>query len=84
LNSYSIAGTVNNLTGDGLVLTNGGDNLAVTATSTAFTFAGLVSDGSSYGVAVLTQPAGQTCTVTNGTAVMGAANVTNIVVTCTP
>lgn len=47
----------------------------------SFTFP-LVAYGQTYGVTVLTQPAGQTCTVTNGTAKMGDAAVYNISVDC--
>jgi hypothetical protein len=81
-NTYSLGGTVSNLVGDGLVLTNGSDQVTVAAGATSFVFPTLVADQSVYGVAVLTQPAGQTCTVVNGTAVMGSANVTSVQVAC--
>ncbi|SNS83658.1 hypothetical protein SAMN06265795_107119 [Noviherbaspirillum humi] len=81
-NTYTLGGSVNGLTGSGLVLANGTDTVSVAAGSTSFVFPTAVADGTSYGVAVLTQPAGQTCSVTNGTAVMGAGNVTNVVVNC--
>lgn len=81
-NSYSVGGNVTGLTGEGLVLTNGGDQVTVPAGGTAFVFPTLVPDQSVYGVAVLTQPAGQTCTVVNGTAVMGSSAVTNVQVNC--
>lgn len=83
-NTYSLSGTVSNLTTDGLVLTNGGDTVSIPAGSNSFVFPTKVADGSVYGVAVLQQPNGQTCSVTNGTAVMGAADVTNVQVTCNP
>ena len=82
INSYSVGGTIAGLTATGLVLTNGSDTLTVGANSTAFTMPTKVSYGTVYGIAVLTQPTGQTCSVSNGTAVMGEANVTNIQVTC--
>ena len=84
-NSYSVGGTVTGLTSEGLVLNNGSDTVTVPANSTAFTFPTKVSDGSVYGVAVLTQPSqpvAQNCVVANGTNFMGAADVTNITVTC--
>jgi len=80
---FSIAGTVNGLTGSGLVLQNMGlDNLTVTGTGTQpFTFATLVPGA--YNVTVLTQPSNptQTCVVTNGLGT-ATANVTNVTVTC--
>ena len=80
---FSIAGTVNGLTGSGLILQNMGlDNLTVTGTGTQqFTFATLVPGA--YNVTVLTQPSNptQTCVVTNGLGT-ATANVTNVTVTC--
>jgi hypothetical protein len=84
-NTYDLGGTVTGLTGSGLVLVNGADRVAVappsSGTTTTFKFS-KVGDGSPYGVTVLTQPTNQTCTVTNGTATMGAAAVNNIQVNC--
>lgn len=81
-NRFTLGGTVAGLRTEGLTLTNGSDTLKVAANSTSFTFGQPVPDGAVYGVAILTQPAGQTCTITNGTAVMGNANVTNIQISC--
>jgi hypothetical protein len=79
--TYSIGGTVSGLAGQ-LVLRNGSENLTVTANG-AFTFATRVTSGTSYAVTVGSQPAGQNCTVTNGTGTVGQANVTNVNVSCT-
>ena len=79
--TYTIGGTVSGLIGTGLVLQDkGGNNLTVSANGT-FTFSNSVSSGEAYDVTVLTQPTGQSCTVTNpsGTA---TANVTNVQVSC--
>lgn len=81
-NTYALGGTVSNLTTSGLRLTNGSDTVDVAAGATSFTFPTKVADGAVYGVAVLQQPTGQTCTVSNGTAVMGAADVTSVQVSC--
>ncbi|HEY5801401.1 MAG TPA: hypothetical protein VIT92_14345 [Burkholderiaceae bacterium] len=81
-NSYTLGGTVTGLTGAGLVLTNGGDQVTLDAGASSFVFPNKVLDGAVYGVAVLTQPAGQTCSVVNGTAVMGTSAVNNVVVNC--
>jgi hypothetical protein len=80
---YSIGGTVKGLTGPGLVLqNNGGDNLAVNAKATSFTFATPLASGSAYSIAVLTQPVGENCVVTNGAGTANAG-VTNASVVCT-
>ena len=49
----------------------------------SFTFGSSVRFNSAYAVTVRTNPAGQTCTVSNGSGTVGAGNVTNIGVTCT-
>jgi hypothetical protein len=87
---YSIGGTISGLTADGLVLANGSTGGTITVgkpaagvtTPITYTFAGPVLFGTTYGVTVLSQPTGQVCTVANATGTMGAANVSNINVTC--
>jgi hypothetical protein len=94
-----LGGTISGLKADGLVLTNGssGGTVALSGTSTtaadgtvtktwptAFVFPAKVTYGQTYGVTVLTQPTGQTCTVANGAGIMGDDNVSNVAVTCTP
>jgi 6-phosphogluconolactonase (cycloisomerase 2 family) len=83
-NFYTVGGVVGGLSGSGLVLqTNGGNNVAV-AGSGPYTLATLAS-GSNYTVTVMTQPINpaQTCTVANDAGVIGAANVTNVAISCT-
>lgn len=65
---YSLGGTVTGLTADGLTLTNGSTNgpIAVAANSTSFSFGNAVPFNTTYGVSVVTQPTGLTCTVTGG------------------
>lgn len=78
---YTLGGSVTGLTGTGLVLqNNNGDNLAVAANG-AFTFATSVGARDPYNVTVFTQPALQTCTVTNGSGTANA-DVTNVAVSC--
>ena len=80
--TYSVGGTVSGLTGTGLVLgNNGAGNLVVAANATTFAFAAPVNAGSAYNVTVLTQPAGQTCSVQNGSGT-ASANVGNVAVSC--
>ena len=80
--TYSIGGTVSGLSGTVVLQDNGGDDLSVSA-SGAFTFATGLTSGSAYSVTVKTNPAGQTCSVANGSGTVGSAGVTNVAVTCT-
>lgn len=81
---YTIGGTSPNgvtglATGASVVLqNNGSDNLLVTASGN-FTFSTPVT--SAYDVTVLTQPAGQTCTISNGKSTTNS-NVINVLVAC--
>jgi hypothetical protein len=77
--THALTGTVSG-PADGLVLVNGSDRRTINSDNSV-TFAP-VPDGSPYGVTVLTQPTGHTCTVTNGAGMMGSSDVTNVVVTC--
>jgi len=80
--SFTVGGTVTGLTAGGLVLQdNGGDNLAIAANATAFAFAVPVAYGSAYAATVLTQPAGQICSVSAGAGV-ATADVTAVKVIC--
>lgn len=82
-NAYTIGGTVSGL-GAGLsvgLLNNGGNALTVNANG-AFTFSTPIASGAAYAVTVGTQPAGQSCSVSNGTGTVAAANITNVGVTC--
>ncbi|WP_136418403.1 hypothetical protein [Herbaspirillum sp. ST 5-3] len=81
-NTYTLGGTITGLTAGPLVLVNGSDTVSISANSTSYVFPTAVAQGAVYGVAVLTQPPGLTCSVTNGTAVMGSGNVTNVQVNC--
>ena len=81
---FTVGGSVGGLAGSGLVLqNNGGDNLSIGADG-GFTFPAAVPSGASYNVTVAVQPSGptQSCTVANGSGVIGADNVTNVAVSC--
>lgn len=80
--TYTISGTVYGLSGTLILQNNGGDNLTLLA-SAAFVFPTPIADGGKYAVTVLTQPAFQTCIVTNGTGTVMGADVTNVSITCT-
>ena len=80
-NTYSVGGTITGLSGTVVLQNNSSNNLSVSANG-AFTFAGYFTGGSAYNVTVLTQPAGQSCSVSAGS---GSVNktITTVVVTCT-
>lgn len=80
-NSYTVGGNVSGLNGSVVLQNNAGDNLTV-ATNGAFNFATTVAFGNTYAVTILTQPTGQTCSVTSGSGTV-AANVSNVGVSCT-
>jgi 6-phosphogluconolactonase (cycloisomerase 2 family) len=81
--TFTIGGSVSGLTASGLVLLdNGGDNLTVPANATSFTFATKVAAGGAYAVTVKTQPASQTCTVTMGSGMVVASNVSTVAIQC--
>jgi len=78
--TYTVGGAVTGLSGTLVLRNNGANNLTITANG-AFTFSAPISSGSSYAVTVATQPAGQSCTVANGSATI-AGNVTSVAVSC--
>ncbi len=84
-NTYTVGGSVSGLTaGNSVVLQkNGGDDLTVSANGN-FSFATALTDGSSYAVAVSTQPTTpiQQCTVSNGSGTVAGAEVSSVVITC--
>jgi hypothetical protein len=80
--AYTIGGTVAGLgAGKALTLQNlGGDDLAVTANG-SFAFATRLDRGVAYAVTVKAQPAGQRCTVAQGTG-NATADVSDVQVRC--
>jgi hypothetical protein len=89
-NVYSLGGTVNNLTLDGLQIINGSSSNVSTIGKGApsFTFVDAIAVGTPYGLTVSNQPkdattgATQVCTISNGTGIMGDANRVNVVIDC--
>ena len=79
-NTYSIGGTIAGLSGTAVLRNNGTNDLTAT-TNGSFAFTTKLAHGSTYSVAIFTQPTGQTCTVTNGSGTATAA-VTQISVNC--
>jgi hypothetical protein len=80
LGPFTIGGTLTGLTGTVVLQNNGGDNLSLTANG-SFTFVTKAAKDASYLVTVLTQPTGQTCTVSSG-AGSATDKVTSVAVDC--
>jgi trimeric autotransporter adhesin len=80
-NSATVGGTISGLTDSVSLQINDNDTL-IRSTNGSYAFATPVAQGASYNVTVLSDPATQTCEVSNGSGVMGATNVTNVDVTC--
>ncbi len=78
---HTIGGSASGVAGSGLVLrNNGGDDLAVAADG-SFSFATPIGAGTPYAVTVANAPAGQSCTVANGSGT-ATTNVSNVAVAC--
>jgi len=80
-NAYTVGGTVAGLNGSVALQNNGTDSITIN-TDGSFVFPTSIAQGSTYSVTVQTQPAIQTCSVSNGSGTMGGADVTNVTVTC--
>ena len=85
--AYTIGGTITGITGAGAVVLqdNARDNITVT-TDGAFQFPTPIPSGSSYNVTA-SAAAGQqseTCAFTNASGIVGAGNVNNVAIACTP
>ena len=79
--TYSVGGSVSGLSGTVVLRDNGGDDLTLTANG-SFAFATKLAGGAAYAVTVKTNPSGQSCSVANGSGTIGAADVTNVAVSC--
>lgn len=79
--TYTVGGTVNGLLGTLVLENNGRETLTLTADGT-FNFPTKEPTGASYSVTIQTQPATQTCTVSNGSGTISNANITNVTVVC--
>jgi hypothetical protein len=77
----SVVGTVSGLkAGVGVTLASNGGQLFLT--NGTFAFPGVLATGSTYAVTVVTQPAGQTCTLANSTGTVQANTSASVTVTC--
>jgi hypothetical protein len=78
---FTLGGTVSGLSGTVVLQNNNGDNLTVNVNG-SFDFATAVADGSTYAVTVLTQPIGQTCSVSTGSGTVSGNSISNVAVIC--
>ncbi|MES2126033.1 MAG: hypothetical protein V4463_02065 [Pseudomonadota bacterium] len=91
-NTYTLGGTVSGLKNAGLTLVNGASRKDIPADATSFNMnlynadgtysIGKVADGAPYGITILAQPAGQTCSLANAIGTMGSADINTVKVTC--
>ena len=82
LNSFAVGGSVSGLaTGETVVLQNSGADDQTLSADGNFVFS-QQADGSSYSVAVSTQPVGQTCIVADGGGTLSGADVSSVSVSC--
>ncbi|QDQ28638.1 hypothetical protein FNU76_21040 [Chitinimonas arctica] len=81
---YTLGGTVSGLSATGLILSNGQDIITIPPNVSSFSFPGQLQAGENYEVKVVGQPAGFTevCTLRDAAGKMGAANISNIAVSC--
>lgn len=79
---YQLGGTITGLDTLGLVLANGSSTVSLVPGMSSFVFPAKVPNGAPYGVSVLAQPAGKTCTVANFSGIMPIADKLDLVVTC--
>jgi hypothetical protein len=83
VNTYTVGGSISGLTATGLVLANGTDGTPPLGASAAvFTLPTGVAPGATYNVVVRTQPAGQLCTVSNGSGTVVTSAITSISISC--
>lgn len=81
---FTVGGEVRDLSGGRLVLRNNGVDELVINSNGRFTFGDTLPTGAQYNVAVAVQPTdpAQTCTVSNGSGVIGTRNVSDVRVDC--
>ncbi len=79
--TFAVGGTISGLNGTVVLQNNSSNDLSLSADGN-FTFANPLVNGGAHAVTVLTQPAGQTCEVTNSSGTVASVDVTNVNVTC--
>ncbi|HEU4376426.1 MAG TPA: hypothetical protein VFS02_23230 [Telluria sp.] len=85
MNTVALTGTISGLTSDGLVLANGstGGSVAPLTGATTFTLPGVAFDVP-YGVTIVTQPTGNTCSLGSNASGVMTDTAVEVAVTCVP
>jgi hypothetical protein len=79
--AYTLGGSIFGLRTSGLVLTDGMDDLPVSANATQFSMPNALASGSDYAVTIKAQPRSGTCQITRGTGTV-SGDVGTVRVTC--
>jgi len=79
---FTVGGKVTGLAGELRLSLNSSETLAITKNGN-YKFASVLNTSAAYGVAIVSQPNGQNCTLVNGSGVVASANISNVNVTCT-
>jgi hypothetical protein len=80
-NSFVIGGSVTGLSGAVILQNNAGDDLTLTVDGT-FAFETPVLSGASYAVTIVSQPAGDSCSISGAAGTVGGADVQSIAINC--
>lgn len=81
--TYTVTTSITGLTASGLTLQlNANTSVPVASGATTYTFSNTLLTSQNYGVAILAQPTGLTCTIANSAGTIGTANVTNVAIAC--
>jgi hypothetical protein len=78
---YTIGGTLSGLSGTVVLQNNEGDDLELTADG-PFVFLSELEDADTYAITVSIQPDDESCSISNGTGVVAASDVSNISIVC--
>ena len=79
--SFSVGGSVTGLQGSVTLRNNNADEITLSR-SGSFSFNSRLATGASYNVTVRVQPAGQACSVSNGSGTVASADITDVEVAC--
>ena len=81
--TYTVGGILSGLaSGESLVAQNNGTDDLTLSSDGAFSFPLALTSGSSYSVTVLTNPASETCAVTNGAGTISSSDINNVSIVC--
>jgi hypothetical protein len=80
--TIQLSGTVRNLSGSGLMLSNNGERVEVAPGATAFSFPTKLAADATYRLAIAVHPNGQLCEVSSATGTAASVSQAAIVVDC--